>query len=241
MNKNSSTAKAIDSSLENELTSEQVVQYLRSNKDFFHHQSELLADLSLPHESGKAISLVEKQVSVLRHRGQNARKKLSDLLENAGKNDRLFDTTRSLVLALLRAQNITEIVAASQDQLSNQENVDACEIILLKQENLTVPPSVRTESLARLKNDYSDVFRLRRTHCGPLSAEQISYLFLISPEQIQSTAMCPIVGNGDILGLIAFGNQTKDYFNIHLDTLFLDFIGNVIGAVLASQSSPAHS
>jgi hypothetical protein len=241
MIKNSSAAKAIDSSLESKLTSEQVAQYLRSNKDFFHHQAELLADLSLPHESGNAISLLEKQVSLLRDRGQNTRKKLSDLLENAGKNDRLFDTTKSLVLALLRAQNIPEIVAFTQDQLSNHENIDACEVILLKQANLAVPSSVRTESLARLKKDFSDVFRLRRTHCGALNVEQISYLFQISPDKIQSTAICPVVANGEIRGLVAFGNQTKDYFNVHLDTLFLDFIGNVLGAVLASQSSPAHS
>ena len=241
MNKNSSAAESLECSAESELTSEQVAQYLRSNKDFFHKQEELLSDLSLPHESGQAISLLEKQVSVLRHRGQDARAKLNDLLQNARKNDQLFDTTKSLVLALLKAQNIPEIVAVTHDQFSSHENIDACEVILLKQVNLSAPSSIRTESLAKLKSDFSDVFRLRRTHCGPLTPEQISYLFTISPEQIHSTAICPVVNNGEILGLIVFGNQTRDYFNIHLDTLFLDFIGNVVGAVMTSLLSATRS
>ena len=41
------------------LTEEQVVAYLRNNSDFFIRQEDLLADLSLPHESGKAFSLLE--------------------------------------------------------------------------------------------------------------------------------------------------------------------------------------
>jgi uncharacterized protein YigA (DUF484 family) len=32
--------------------------------------------------------------------------------------------------------------------------------------------------------------------------------------------------------LIAFGNQSDSYFNVNLDTLFLDFIGHVVGAVI---------
>ena len=241
MNKNSSTAETLENSAENELTSEKVAQYLRSNKDFFHKQQELLSDLSLPHESGKAISLLEKQVSILRHRGQDARKKLNDLLENARSNDRLFDATKSLVLALLRAQSISEIIAVTQDQLTSHENIDACEVIVLQQQNLSVPSGVRTESRRNLEADFNDVFRLKLTHCGQLSAEQISSLFLISEGKIESTAICPVVSSGEVLALIAFGNQTRNYFNINLDTLFLDFIGNVVGAVMTSQLSAVRS
>ena len=233
MNNESSAAEDLGDSIKNDLTREQVAQYLRLNNDFFHKEQDLLADLSLPHESGKAISLLERQVTVLRNRGLEAKKKLGDLLRNAHNNDHLFDTTKSLVLSLLRARNITEITSVAQDQLSNHENIESCEVILIQQQSLNLPKSVRLDSIDSLKSDFGDVFRLKRTYCGSLSTNKITYLFPASGGKIHSTAICPVMNNGEILALIALGNQTENYFNIHLDTLFLDFIGNVVGAVLS--------
>ena len=235
MNSDNSAAEKIETQSSNELSADDVVSYLKSNPEFFIEQEDLLADLSLPHESGKAISLLERQVTILRDRGIDARQKLNNLLENARNNDQLFDTTRNLVLALLRAKDVTEIADVAQDQLSNQANIDSCEVILVDKEGLKVADSVRTESEDILKKQFADVFRLKRTHCGAITEEQTQYLFPAQGNGIKSTALCPIISNGDILALIAFGNQSDNYFNINLDTLFLDFIGHVVGAVLDNQ------
>lgn len=235
MKSDNSAAEKIDTPSSSELSADDVVSYLKSNPEFFIEQDDLLADLSLPHESGKAISLLERQVTILRDRGVDARQKLNNLLENARNNDQLFDTTRSLVLALLRAKDVTEIADVAQDQLSNQTNIDSCEVILVNKEGLKVADSVRTESVDILKKQFADVFRLKRTHCGALSEEQTQYLFPTQGSGIKSTALCPVVSNGEILALIAFGNNSDNYFNVNLDTLFLDFIGHVVGAVLDNQ------
>ena len=58
------------------LSAAQVADYLRAHPEFFESQTELLAELKIPHESGKAISLLERQVVILRERGQEARQKL---------------------------------------------------------------------------------------------------------------------------------------------------------------------
>lgn len=216
------------------LAAEDVVAYLRENPDFFLEQEDLLADLLLPHESGKAISLLERQVTILRERGIEARQKLNNLLENARNNDQLFDTTRNLVLALLRARDVTEIVEVAMDQLSNHASIDACEVILLEQPELNVAPSIRVEPLSKMKQEYADVIRLKRTHCGSLDREQIDALFP-GNRLIKSTALCPVINNSEVLALLALGNKEENYFNIHLDTLFLDFIGHVVGAVLERQ------
>lgn len=221
----------------NELDAEQVAEYLRQNPGFFTEHDELLAELSLPHESGKAISLLERQVTILRERGIEARQKLNNLLENARNNDQLFDTTRNLVLALLNAQDMTEIVSVTQDQLSNHNNIDACELILVDHAGIKVSPSVRKENLATLRRDFGDVFRLKRTHCGALSEEQVDALFPGQAGAIRSTALCPVIHNSEVLALLAFGNQSDNYFNVNLDTLFLDFIGRVVGAVMDKQIS----
>lgn len=235
MNSDNSAAEKIEAPSSNELSAEEVASYLKAHPEFFIEQDDLLADLSLPHESGKAISLLERQVTILRNRGADARQKLNNLLENARNNDQLFDTTRNLVLALLHAKNVTEIADVTQDQLSNQANIDSCEIILVAKKGLKVADSVRTESKDILKKQFADVFRLKRTHCGPLSEKQTQYLFCAQGNSIKSTALCPVISNGDVLALIAFGNRSDNYFNVNLDTLFLDFIGHVVGAVLDNQ------
>jgi uncharacterized protein YigA (DUF484 family) len=235
MNNDNSAAEKIAAPSSNELSAQEVASYLKTNPEFFIKQEDLLADLSLPHKSGKAISLLERQVTILRDRGGDARQKLNNLLENARNNDQLFDTTRSLVLALLRAKDVTEIADVAQDQLSHHSNIDSCEVILIDKKGLKVAGSVRTESESILKKQFADVFRLKRTHCGAISKEQTQYLFPAQDNNIKSTAICPVISNGDVLALIAFGNQSDSYFNVNLDTLFLDFIGHVVGAVIANQ------
>ena len=55
------------------LTAEDIENYLRKNPDFFLGRPELLTELSIPHRSGEAVSLVEKQVKVLREQNEQAR------------------------------------------------------------------------------------------------------------------------------------------------------------------------
>ena len=122
MSNDVSAAEQVTDVHENEISEEQVVDYLRNHLNFFAGHEELLANLSLPHESGKAVSLLERQVTILRDRGIEARQKLNNLLENARNNDQLFDTTRNLVLALLRADSITELASVTQDQLAHKQH-----------------------------------------------------------------------------------------------------------------------
>ena len=70
---------------------EQVAAYLKAHKDFFVDHESLLADITIPHETGKAVSLVERQVGVLRERNIELRERLTRLLDVARENDMLFE------------------------------------------------------------------------------------------------------------------------------------------------------
>ena len=48
------------------ISSEEVVEYLKENPDFFNLNPESLNQINLKHESGDAISLIEKQIIELR-------------------------------------------------------------------------------------------------------------------------------------------------------------------------------
>ena len=62
-----------------------IVRFLRDHPDFFERHPELLADMLLPHETGSAVSLVERQVSVLREQWDDFKKKLQQLEEQIDK------------------------------------------------------------------------------------------------------------------------------------------------------------
>ena len=53
-----STAEDVNSKVNAELSSEQVAEFLKKNPNFFAEHDDLILDLTIPHESGKAISLL---------------------------------------------------------------------------------------------------------------------------------------------------------------------------------------
>ena len=121
------------------LTDSDVMQYLQDHPDFFIGKDDLLADLRVPHNSGPATSLVERQLSVHRERNVELRQRLSDLLENARRNDQLFEKSRRLVLALVEADNWLAVQAALDDSLRKDFNVDAWALLHFTERNLEEP------------------------------------------------------------------------------------------------------
>jgi len=232
MNEEFSVAEDLPSDVTVDVTEKQVVKHLQDNPEFFLNHPELLSKIKLPHDSGKAISLVEKQVNILREQGIKATERLKDLTNNAKTNDEIFDITRSLILDLLQSNTIEEVSTSVQKQFTQLRNIDACELIFLNHSMQSLSTAIRVEDSKALKEKFSDVFRLEKPFCAQLQEEQILYLFPLSEENITSTALCPVSTNGETLALLALGNKTANYFNVHLDTLFLDFICEVLDSVI---------
>jgi len=218
-----------------ELDDKDVAAYLKENPDFFLSHQDLLADLTLPHESGTAVSLLERQVSLLRERNNSTRAQLGSLLANANKNDQLFAITRRLILALLRAQSKDKLAEDVRRTFTDQENIDACALVLADDEKERADGELRRS--ADISRVFANVFRLNHTHCGKPESGQLEFLFGAAADTIRSSAICPIRMDGKPLGILAIGSNRNEYFNLDLDTLFLDFIGNVIAAVLEGQLS----
>ena len=72
-------------------TEDIVRQFLRDNPAFLDDNPDILESLSLPHNSGKAVSLVERQVGVMRDRNKEMRNRLDNMLATAHDNDLLFE------------------------------------------------------------------------------------------------------------------------------------------------------
>lgn len=216
------------------LSADQVAAYLKKHPDFFINRDSLLAEITLPHESGQAISLLERQVKILRERSIESRHTLNQLLETAKYNDQLFNVTRALILALLMEDEVAQIASATEANLCTQPGIDACSVILFQAEHLKNVEHTRLESAEFLQENFPTLLRDRRTLCRAVSKDTAAFLFPHPSSSIRSVALCPI-GRERMLGVLAIGNKAQDYFNDELDTLFLDFIGEVLESILARK------
>ncbi len=214
-----------------ELTAEQVAGFLGTHPEFFLEHENLLTELSLPHDSGKAVSLLEHQVMLLRRRFDNTSRKLGELLENGRRSEQLFGITRELVLALLETRNAEQVIAVSRGHLLSRTDVEAMEVIFLNGAGQMPVGEFRIEDRALILEEFRDVFRLNKAHCGKQSESLLHWLFPEGCVRIQSTALCPISPNGEPLALLALGQRSPDHFTIHMETLFLDFIAEAMGAM----------
>ena len=91
------------------MTEDSIADYLKSHPDFFERHGALMLGLKLPHRTGGAsISLVERQVSMLRQRNGQLERQLKDLVAVAKQNDVLVEKIHQLCLKLMRAPTLLQ-------------------------------------------------------------------------------------------------------------------------------------
>ena len=112
-------------------TEKMVREFLRDNPSFLDKNTDILETLVLPHNSGKAVSLVERQVGVLRDRNKEMRSRLDNMLQTAHDNDLLFEKTKRLVLNLLEAKTLGALVEAVYDSLGKDYGIEFYSLTLL--------------------------------------------------------------------------------------------------------------
>ena len=100
-----------------------VADYLKNNLDFFVKNPAILAELKIPHEHGGAISLVEKQLTVLREQNQETNKKIHELIEIATQNEELARRMHQLALTLIDADDPKDIFSTMYDNLKKNFHV----------------------------------------------------------------------------------------------------------------------
>ena len=84
-----------------EITVRQIRAYLRDHPTFLDENPDILETMIVHHETDGAISLVDRQLSVLRDRNNEISLQLESLVEVAQENEFMFDKTRQLILNLL--------------------------------------------------------------------------------------------------------------------------------------------
>src|ERR1700743_3797459 len=97
---------------------ESIAGYLQQHPDFFERHHALLARLRLPHaRGGSTISLVERQIEVLREKHAAIEAKLAEFVRVARANDALADKLHLFTRRLLRAGSQEAVIATMESSL----------------------------------------------------------------------------------------------------------------------------
>lgn len=207
-----------------------VMRYLRENPDFFGRHPMLLTDLSLPHDSGQAISLVERQVAILRERNIDMRRRLTHLLGAANTNDTLFEKTRRFTLRVLDCEDLDTLDAVLADTLLDDFAADHAHCFVSHRTAFTS----RSHLIYCSSAQELPLLHLTQTtglSCGMLRVDEFQKLFGSAARADGSAALIQL-RHGGLVGVLAIGSNDPMRFTPDMGTLFIRYIGDVLSRVL---------
>lgn len=222
---------------ETALNDEAVENYLRAHPDFFERHTELLTVMRLPHRvDGGAVSLVERQVALLREKNRQLERKLMDLVQVARDNEHLSSRLHRLALSLMDADGLDAVLATTQELLRGEFKADHVEVRLIGDLEAGSSPHFVTTDDTGL-NEFEELFETKRPLCGRLTEAQLQFLFSENAGSVASAVAVPLFSTGK-LGVLALGSGDESRFHPGMGTLFLGYLGELISGAVESHRNP---
>ena len=196
----------------------QVRDFLESHPDYLTENPDLLARLNIPHETGGAASLIERQVGLLRDKNRRLQQQLGEMLENATANEKLLGQVQSPAEQLGR--NETDHSALNTETLMTTTFKADWSRLLLDSSDLDPAVRAALDECRQLAKD------------GPASGANLpeNTLQLIHPEAEAanlSLALIPLSESGK-RGVAIIASSQAQRFEADHDILFLDLLGTVL-------------
>jgi hypothetical protein len=212
---------------------ETLARYLADNPDFFERHVDLLTTLRIPHyESGRAVSLIERQVEALRHKHRDLHRQLRDLVAFARQNDTLAERLHRFALAMIAAASYDDVLSTAQDMLRQEFKLDAVAILL------TGGPAAARSVDAAAERRLEDLLK-RYSPDKPvigaqLDAETLAHLF---GDRAAAVGSCAVVALGSrsasgLRGLLALGSGDPKRFHPDMASHYLTKLGDLLMASL---------
>lgn len=254
----SSAAAAIDSvdavplesrPLEVESYETEVLEWLQGNPSFFDTHAHLLAEIRIRHPYGeRAISLIERQVAVLREKNQLVESRLAELIRIGQQNDSIGDRLQQLTLDLLQAEDRAAIPGLLIARLTELFDVPQVALRVWDWPDATAPWAGPVDADMRRRAE-----QLEGVYCGPKSDFGSARWLPGEGEQTESIAMLalrePAADRADAIlrgrrpdrsacfGLLVLGSPDAGRFQAGLGTAFLGRLAELAGAALSRPDS----
>ena len=212
----------------NSIDPKQVEEFLILNPDFLKTNSHILNAIEIIHETGGAVSLIQRQVEMLRKNYDSTSENLIKLIKIAEENEKIFEKTKTLILDLILSKTLTEIVSKTEETFLKDFSSDFCKLIFFKK-NSNLPKGriidpKEAHKIIGKKYNAADIF------CGPMNEKESSFIFGKS-SGAKDCALVPI-RNSECPGMLALGSKEEEKYSKENDTLFLEFVSESLSRLI---------
>ena len=151
----------------NKVSNKEIAEYLILNPNFFKENPEVLNSIEIIHESGAAVSLIQKQVELLRSNYNSTTDKLMELLGIAKNNEDIFILTKELILSLIDASSIEEIVALLEKSFVADFGAKNSKVLFFTESSKNLPKG-RIKNPAEATNILGNLLKPGKIFCGEI-------------------------------------------------------------------------
>jgi uncharacterized protein YigA (DUF484 family) len=189
------------------------------------------------------VSLIERQVDVLREKIRTQDHKLAEFIQVARANNVLAEKIHRFTRRLLRTSGTAPAIAEIEASL--REDFDTFHTVLVLASPLAprapaAPAADESHSFLRrvapddvVFRSFESLFAAGKPRCGQIRDSQREFLFGMEAPNIGSVALIPLGSQATPAGLLALGSVDRDRFHPGMSTEFLWRMGELITDALA--------
>lgn len=218
------------------LSEDAIHDFLLDHPDFFERHTDLLGAIRIPHRSGAAVSLVERQLAVLRQKDLRHERKLKELLAVARANDALAGRIHRLTLKLLGAGDLAATLSSLEEALRADFDADQSVLVLFGEPADYAGIRIGRFFRAVRRDDealgaFTTFLKGSGPRCGQIRDAQRDFLFPKATDEVGSAALVPL-GDGAGVGFLAIGSADARRFHPGMSIDFLGRLGELVTEAL---------
>jgi len=207
---------------------EALVAYLHEHPDFLDRHPQLLARLSVAHTAaGGAVSLIERQVGLLRTENESLRRQLRELVQIARENDELAGRLHRFALAMADSGSLDDVLDTAYEMLRREFKLDAVTVLARGNAPGGFARGEFVGDDARLPDVLQQVDGARPLCGGKLEESLMGYLYGAQAAEVRSTAIIPL-GHRDPVGVLCLGSHDPQRFHATMGTVYLLKLGDIL-------------
>lgn len=205
-----------------------VIRYLQDNPEVLMAYPEIFSSLAIPHRTGGATSLVERQLKLLREDNKVLKAKIDELVGIARENEELNQRFHRLALELMNTNQLHDVLSMVQDQVQTFFYTDfVCFRFLPGVSDAgNVLDGMYLDPQSGVIDSVMPWIEARKPVCGRHD-ESLNRQLFGADIHIGSSAFIPLY-HARNLGLLCLGSISTDRFGLTMGTIFLQQLGELV-------------
>ncbi len=209
-----------------------VARYLAAHPEFFNQHLELLRTLEIPHATGQAVSLWERQIAALRDEIERMRARYEELIDAAKHNEALIRRIQKIALELMDTAGPHAAFNLLAQRLAGEFRAERVTGLVFAGAAFVDSDDARqfVGAGSPRREPFKGVLARREPICGRLTQAQTQALFGIEAFD-GSHVVLPLTGR-QWDGLLVVSSHDPTRFESNMGTEFLGFLRDVLTLVL---------